>query len=79
MAQLAGVPNHVIKRAREKLISLEQRDVDNTAQAPRTAPQQNDLFAAAPHPVVEALENVDMDGLTPREALSLLYQWRDLI
>ena len=79
VAQLAGVPNHVIKRAREKLISLEQRDVDNTAQAPRTAPQQNDLFAAAPHPVVEALENVDMDGLTPREALSLLYQWRDLI
>ena len=69
----------MIKRAREKLMSLEQRDVDNTAQAPRTAPQQNDLFAAAPHPVVEALENVDMDGLTPREALSLLYQWRDLI
>ena len=79
VAQLAGVPGHVIKRAREKLMSLEQRDVDNTAQAPRTAPQQNDLFAAAPHPVVEALENVDMDGLTPREALSLLYQWRDLI
>lgn len=79
VAQLAGVPNHVIKRAREKLISLEHRDVDNTAKAPRSAPQQNDLFAAAPHPVVEALENVDMDGLTPREALSLLYQWRDLI
>ena len=79
VAQLAGVPGHVIKRAREKLMSLEQRDVDNTAQAPRTAPQQNDLFAAVPHPVVEALENVDMDDLTPREALSLLYQWRDLI
>ena len=79
VAQLAGVPGHVIKRAREKLMSLEQRDVDNTAQAPRTTPQQNDLFAAAPHPVVEALENVDMDDLTPREALALLYQWRDLI
>lgn len=79
VAQLAGVPNHVIKRAREKLVSLEQRDVDNTAQAPRTTPQQNDLFAAAPHPVVEALENIDVDDLTPREALALLYQWRDLI
>ena len=79
VAQLAGVPSHVINRAREKLMSLEQRDVDNTAQAPRTTPQQNDLFAAAPHPVVEALENVDMDDLTPREALALLYQWRDLI
>ncbi|MGP9628294.1 DNA mismatch repair protein MutS [Halomonas sp. AOP42-C1-46] len=79
VAQLAGVPNHVIKRAREKLMSLEQRDVDNTVQIPRTAPQQNDLFSAAPHPVIEALENVDMDDLTPREALTLLYQWRDLI
>lgn len=79
VAQLAGVPGHVIKRAREKLMSLEHRDVETTRQAPRSAPQQNDLFAAAPHPVVEALENVDMDGLTPREALSLLYQWRDLI
>lgn len=79
VAQLAGVPGHVIKRAREKLMSLEHHDVDTTRQAPRSTPQQNDLFAAAPHPVVEALENVDMDGLTPREALSLLYQWRDLI
>ncbi|MCL5424797.1 MAG: DNA mismatch repair protein MutS [Gammaproteobacteria bacterium] len=79
VAQLAGVPGHVIKRAREKLISLEQRDVANTAQTPRSAPQQNDLFAAAPHPVIEALENVDMDDLTPREALTLLYQWRELI
>ena len=79
VAQLAGVPNHVIKRAREKLMSLEQRDVTSTTQAPRNTPQQNDLFAAAPHPVVEALEKVDMDDLTPREALALLYQWRDLI
>jgi DNA mismatch repair protein MutS len=79
VAQLAGVPGHVIKRAREKLMSLEQRDVDNTQQLPRTTPLQNDLFAATPHPVVEALENVDMDDLTPREALALLYQWRDLI
>ncbi|HDZ47011.1 hypothetical protein LCGC14_0155000 [marine sediment metagenome] len=79
VAQLAGVPGHVIKRAREKLISLEQRDVANTAQMPRNAPQQNDLFAAASHPVIEALENVDMDDLTPREALALLYQWRELV
>ncbi|MGO2243251.1 MAG: DNA mismatch repair protein MutS [Halomonas sp.] len=79
VAQLAGVPNHVIKRAREKLISLEHRDVDNSTQVPRTAPQQNDLFAAIPHPVIEALEKTDMDDLSPREALALLYQWRDLL
>ncbi|MGO3004753.1 MAG: DNA mismatch repair protein MutS, partial [Halomonas sp.] len=79
VAQLAGVPNHVIKRAREKLVSLEHRDVGNSTKAPSTAPQQNDLFAATPHPVIEALEKTDMDDLSPREALALLYQWRDLL
>ncbi|MBE0462812.1 MAG: DNA mismatch repair protein MutS [Halomonadaceae bacterium] len=89
VAQLAGVPTHVIKRAREKLIALEQRDV-NTHQArsagvsehyPQAtpAPQQNDLFASTPHPVVEALERADVDDLSPREALALIYQWRDLL
>ncbi|MGP9467819.1 DNA mismatch repair protein MutS [Halomonas sp. TP35] len=88
VAQLAGVPSHVIKRAREKLIALEQRDVDShqarpspTQHAPANSPspQQNDLFASAPHPVLEALERADIDDLSPREALALVYQWRDLL
>lgn len=89
VAQLAGVPTHVIKRAREKLIALEQRDM-NTHQARHAgvsehypqatpAPQQNDLFSSTPHPVVEALERADVDDLSPREALALIYQWRDLL
>ncbi|QNI02093.1 DNA mismatch repair protein MutS [Halomonas sp. SH5A2] len=82
VAQLAGVPSQVIQRAREKLVALEQRDVEEQRHMPLShtaAPQQNDLFASAPHPVVEALENADVDGLSPREALSLLYQWRELL
>ncbi|MBZ5487204.1 DNA mismatch repair protein MutS [Halomonas aquamarina] len=87
VAQLAGVPGHVIKRAREKLMALEQRDVDTHQARPAdherapspTAPQQNDLFASAPHPVLEALERADVDDLSPREALALIYQWRDLL
>jgi DNA mismatch repair protein MutS len=81
VAQLAGVPSHVIRRAREKLMMLEQRDVDEQ-QHPTpnmSAPQQNDLFASAPHPVVEALSKADIDDLSPREALALLYQWRELL
>ncbi|SDN66235.1 DNA mismatch repair protein MutS [Vreelandella arcis] len=82
VAQLAGVPAHVIQRAREKLVTLEQRDVEEQRQMPssqHTAPQQNDLFASAPHPIVEALEHADVDGLSPREALDLLYQWREML
>ncbi|WNL39689.1 DNA mismatch repair protein MutS [Halomonas sp. PAMB 3232] len=81
VAQLAGVPGAVIHRAREKLAMLEQRDVDEQQRpAPAaSAPLQSDLFASAPHPVVEALTNVDVDDLSPREALALMYQWRALL
>ncbi|MFB9145763.1 DNA mismatch repair protein MutS [Halomonas alkalicola] len=83
VAQLAGVPQGVIARAREKLAQLEQQEVD---QGSRTAqrlgdhppmPQQNDLFASAPHPLVEELGGLALDDLTPRQALALLYRWRE--
>ncbi|WP_431024406.1 DNA mismatch repair protein MutS [Halomonas sp. H5] len=77
VAQLAGVPQGVIRRAREKLAQLEQQEVDQPRPAADgAAPLQNDLFASAPHPLVEALEGLDVDDLSPRQALELLYQWK---
>ncbi|MDC8805047.1 DNA mismatch repair protein MutS [Halomonas pacifica] len=77
VAQLAGVPQGVIRRAREKLAQLEQQEVDQPRPAADgAAPLQNDLFANAPHPLVEALEGLDVDDLSPRQALELLYQWK---
>ncbi|GKW50571.1 DNA mismatch repair protein MutS [Halomonas sp. NCCP-2165] len=77
VAQLAGVPQGVIRRAREKLAQLEQQEVDQPRPAAGgAAPLQNDLFASAPHPLVEALEGLDVDDLSPRQALELLYQWK---
>jgi DNA mismatch repair protein MutS len=74
VARLAGVPDPVLRRARERLQALEQ------AQAGRD-PQQGDLFAREPDPdaqaaaaLVEALREADPDALTPREALDLLYR-----
>lgn len=85
VAQLAGVPRTVIARAREKLMMLEAQEVERPA-APQewsgqtgAAPQQNDLFASPPHPLVEALEKLDLDSLSPRQAQEWLYQWRDKI
>lgn len=82
VAQLAGVPQGVIARAREKLAQLEQQEVDQGSRSPRAgssapAPQQNDLFASAPHPLVEELGGLALDDLTPRQALALLYRWRE--
>ncbi|WP_440480361.1 MutS-related protein, partial [Rossellomorea vietnamensis] len=57
VAQLAGVPQGVIARAREKLAQLEQQEVDQGSRPARSdggavaAPLQNDLFASTPHPL----------------------------
>ncbi|MFC4538214.1 DNA mismatch repair protein MutS, partial [Chromohalobacter sarecensis] len=83
VAQLAGVPPRVVARAREKLATLEQQEVHQAgtrgaiheSDAPK--PQQADLFASAPHPVIEALEKLDLDDLSPRQAMALLYEWRE--
>jgi DNA mismatch repair protein MutS len=73
VAQLAGLPSAVVCRAREVLGTLEgdHRVVPGTP--PSTGdPGQFALFAqpdAAPHPVVEEIRGLDIDGMTPREAL----------
>ncbi|MFT0212079.1 DNA mismatch repair protein MutS [Pseudomonas sp. F1_0610] len=79
VAQLAGVPEPVIARAKEHLARLEQASIDEQ-QAPcvstKGAPMQADLFASEPHPLVKALNQLQPDDLTPRQALELLYTWK---
>ena len=77
VAQLAGVPRPVIERARQHLATLEQQSLDQASQAPQVQPVQNDLFASAPHPAAVALQQLKPDDLSPREALELLYQWKN--
>ena len=79
VARLAGIPNDIIKQARLKLQELEQQ---NLQQHP-----QFDLFAIAPsaasqpepqtHPVIDELELLDIDNLTARQALDLLYSLKE--
>ena len=76
VAALAGVPREVIDAAREHLARLE-------AERERHAPQQPQLplFAPPPDPtdpLREALEGIDPDDLTPRQALEQLYRLKDL-
>ncbi|WP_073522772.1 DNA mismatch repair protein MutS [Pseudomonas fluorescens] len=81
VAQLAGVPNDVITRAREHLSRLEttalphETVVASPAKASKkpAAPHQSDMFASLPHPVLDELAKLDLDDLTPRKALEMLY------
>jgi len=72
VAQLAGIPDGVILRARHRLRELESR---SHRSAPASEPEQNDLFTApASHPVTDRLRQYNPDDLTPRQALELLYE-----
>ncbi|MFA0812452.1 DNA mismatch repair protein MutS [Microbulbifer epialgicus] len=43
------------------------------------SPQQVDLFGSPSHPAVDALEELDPDDMTPRQALEALYSLRKLL
>ncbi len=78
VAQLAGVPREVIERAREHLAQLEKQSLSQQASSISTTnqPMQNDLFASVPHPLVDELQRLKPDDLSPRQALDLLYKWK---
>ncbi len=73
VAQLAGLPDAVVRRARAVLRKLEgeHRMVPGTP-APED-PSQLGLFGEIrPHPVMEELKSLDLDRMTPLEALTRL-------
>ncbi|EGT5723561.1 DNA mismatch repair protein MutS [Cronobacter sakazakii] len=79
VAALAGVPKEVIKRARQKLRELES--LSGNAAATQVDGTQMSLLAAAEEtsPAVEALENLDPDSLSPRQALEWIYRLKSLV
>jgi DNA mismatch repair protein MutS len=93
VAKLAGIPSSVIALAQQQLHLLENQHLSEAQPAtqaisvkpkPKTealnSPLQNDLFgSSAPHPAVDALEDIDPDELTPRQALEQLYQLKKLL
>jgi DNA mismatch repair protein MutS len=78
VARRAGVPQRVVERARELLQALEMRGEIRAAREVDPSPPQLPLFTP-PHPVLEALEVIDPDQLTPLQALEALYHLRTLL
>ena len=64
VAKLAGVPDSVLSLARDKLTQLETGKIQLETVAP---PAQNDFFLAPDtHPVIEKLQGLNLDDLSPR-------------
>jgi DNA mismatch repair protein MutS len=75
VAKLAGLPNEVITRAREVLAeheSVERLATDHLSPGATPPPTQLTIFTPLSQPVLEKLREVDLNRLTPLEALNLL-------
>jgi DNA mismatch repair protein MutS len=77
VASLAGVPGEVIKRARSYLKTLESQQA---AQASNPQAQLDFTVEEQPleDPIREAVDALDPDSMTPREALDALYKLKKL-
>jgi DNA mismatch repair protein MutS len=73
VAQLAGLPRAVIARANEMLRTLEGEHRVVPGEPERLDPSQLPLFGElTSHPMMEELRALDLDGMTPLEALNRL-------
>ena len=77
VARLAGLPGAVIERAREVLRVHERAEAQGVREAAPLRAEgppalQMTLFTPLSQRIVDRLETVDVDGLTPREALALV-------
>lgn len=84
VARLAGIPRSVNDRAKQILAQLENEHVDERGRpkigAGRSQRSRGDmqltLFAPVEHPLLETIRQLDINRLTPLEALQLIQQWQ---
>jgi DNA mismatch repair protein MutS len=74
VAQLAGMPRPVIQRASEILSQLEASS-GKAVQINPNLPQQLILFPET-NPMLDELRELDINSLSPIEALNRLYEWQ---
>jgi DNA mismatch repair protein MutS len=82
VAQLAGMPRAVVNRANEILAELEELQADQrerVRQQFRSAARQLALFSTGPHPVIEALQELRVEELSPLEAINKLYEMKRMV
>jgi DNA mismatch repair protein MutS len=91
VARLAGLPESVLRRATEVLRELEsERTVEHLEAAgrsdaaadpaapgaPTESPPPLPLFADAPPELIAALRALEIEALTPLEALNRIAEWK---
>ncbi|MFT5298184.1 MAG: DNA mismatch repair protein MutS, partial [Colwellia sp.] len=78
VAQLAGVPKPVIQRAKQRLAELEKQQAPSVMNIEQQ-PFEQLSFIENTHPVLESLSTLDVNDLTPKQALDLLFEFKSKI
>ncbi|MDO9193829.1 MAG: DNA mismatch repair protein MutS, partial [Undibacterium sp.] len=85
VAQLAGIPQAVIRSARKHLAELETHSLQTTPQFDLfsnsiSTPTSDEPIIEVNQdtPLMDAMDALDPDSLTPREALEALYQLKKI-
>jgi DNA mismatch repair protein MutS len=76
VARIAGVPAEVVAEARRILTRLEGGSRAHTP-SQHISGQQLTLFSPSLHPVLLELRHLDLEGMTPLQALRKLAEWRE--
>lgn len=83
VARLAGLPKEIIAKAKTILNDLEEGVLDQaisaTAKRQRRDENQMDIFepvALRPHRAIEELKEIDINEITPLEALKKIDEWK---
>ncbi|MEW6114507.1 MAG: DNA mismatch repair protein MutS, partial [Thermodesulfobacteriota bacterium] len=87
VARLAGIPDLVIRRAKEILANLEKEELDpggrprlskgsQAQKGPADGAMQAELFGYPGDDLLKELEKIDPDTLTPLEALTRIADWK---
>ena len=85
VAQMAGLPRAVVRRAEEILFDLEASGAAGPSTLLDLAPGRRQKAAmqvglfASDHPAVESLRSLEVDALSPLDALNRLYELRQLV
>lgn len=85
VAKLAGLPDWIIKRAKEILKELTSGKTDDKETFANISPRNNEddmqlnLLDTASNAVTDKLKSVDVNTLTPIEAMNLLYELKNMI
>lgn len=81
VAKLAGLPNEVIKRAKEILSNVEAsaKSLSLTEQTAQKTPEDDGMISfddCINDQIIEEIRNTDINTLSPYECMSLLFDWK---